>query len=112
MSEDLSEIISEYHAEPEGLSNNISNQQQQLEQALQGGVANLASPDQTEDEMDSQANEQSLQCFDLSKCKAETVMVFLDRAEVARSFKASVKAGENELEVRGLSPCLDKDSVR
>ena len=99
MSEDFSENLSEY---AEGVSTFIRIQQQ-------GGVATLASPDQTEDEMDSQTGEQR---FDLSQCKTETVMVYLDRAEVARSFKASVKAGENELEVYGLSPCLDKDSVR
>ena len=97
MSDDFSEHLSEY---TEGVGTNVDHQQ--------GGVAVLASPDQTDD-MESQTSES---CFEISQCKAETVTVYLDRAEVARTLKSAIKSGENEVIVTGLSPSLDKDSVR
>ena len=68
--------------------------------------ADLLSKDTTEGET-RERNE-----FDATLCKAETVVVYLDRAEVCRSLRASVKKGENEILVKKLSPCVDKDSVR
>ena len=50
--------------------------------------------------------------FSAPDLRVETVVVYLDRAEVCRSFKAKVKEGENELLVRDLSQCIDKDSIR
>lgn len=50
--------------------------------------------------------------FSAPKLQVETVVVYLDRAEVCRSFKAKVKSGQNELIVKDLSQSIDKDSIR
>lgn len=48
----------------------------------------------------------------VADCKCETVVVYLDRAEVSRSLKTRVKEGENEVVITELSSCIDKDSIR
>ena len=50
--------------------------------------------------------------FSAPKCKTETVVIYLDRAEVCRSLKTKIKRGENEVVVKDLSSCIDKDSIR
>ena len=50
--------------------------------------------------------------FSAPKLQVETVVVYLDRAEVCRSFKAKLKTGQNELIVKDLSQSIDKDSIR
>ena len=50
--------------------------------------------------------------FSMKECTTETVVVYLDRAEVTRSLRANVKFGENEIIVKDLSNCVDKDSIR
>ena len=61
---------------------------------------------------DDGAGEAAKTHFNAPDLRVETVVVYLDRAEVCRSFKAKVKVGENELLVRDLSQCIDKDSIR
>ena len=50
--------------------------------------------------------------FSMKECPTETVVIYLDRAEVTRSLKTEVKFGENEIVVKDLSACVDKDSIR
>jgi hypothetical protein len=50
--------------------------------------------------------------FVISDGQTETVVVYLDRAEVTRSFQAKVTKGENEIKMMELSECVDKDSIR
>ncbi len=50
--------------------------------------------------------------FEGNLCKAETVVVYLDRAEVCRSLRTKVRDGENEILLRNMSPCIERDSVR
>lgn len=49
---------------------------------------------------------------DIGHCRADTVVVYLDRAEVCRTVRVRVRAGENEVVIKNLSACVDKDSVR
>ena len=50
--------------------------------------------------------------FDITKCRVETVVVYLDRAEVCRAVKTKLQSGENEVRLKNLSQCIDKDSIR
>ena len=50
--------------------------------------------------------------FNAPECKCESVVVYLDRAEVSRSLKVELTAGENEVVIKELSACIDKDSIR
>ncbi len=50
--------------------------------------------------------------FDITQCRVETVVVYLDRAEVCRVVKTKLETGENEVKLKNLSQCIDKDSVR
>ena len=50
--------------------------------------------------------------FDVTKCRVETVVVYLDRAEVCRAVKTKLQSGENEVRLKNLSQCIDKDSIR
>lgn len=50
--------------------------------------------------------------FNAPDCKCETVVVYLDRAEVCRTLQAKLKEGENEVIIKELSACIDKDSIR
>ena len=50
--------------------------------------------------------------FEGPNCRAETVVVYLDRAEVCRSLKTRIRKGESELLLKNVSPCIEKDSVR
>jgi len=50
--------------------------------------------------------------FEGPSLRAETVVVYLDRAEVCRSLRVRLRQGESELLLRNVSPCIDKDSVR
>lgn len=52
------------------------------------------------------------QTFSLKDQKCESVVVFLDRAEVRRLLTTKLKQGENELTVNGVSEWIDEDSVR
>ena len=48
----------------------------------------------------------------INECRVETVVVYLDRAEVCRAVKTNLKSGENEVRLKNLSSCIDKDSIR
>jgi len=48
----------------------------------------------------------------ITDCQTETVVVFLDRAEVTRSLVCKVTKGENEIIVKNLSKWVDTDSIR
>lgn len=50
--------------------------------------------------------------LDIGQSRTDTVVVYLDRAEVCRSMRVHVRAGENEVVVKNLSACIDKDSIR
>ena len=52
------------------------------------------------------------QTFKISSCNTESVVVYLDRAEVKRSLKIKLKAGENEIVLNNLSQHINKDTVR
>ncbi|XP_065185223.1 protein F37C4.5-like [Sycon ciliatum] len=53
-----------------------------------------------------------VQVFDIASCPVESVVVFLDRAEVCRTIDTKVKAGENEVVLRNVSSAADGDSIR
>ena len=61
---------------------------------------------------DKDTNKSDENVFNAPDCKCETVVVYLDRAEVSRSLSAKVKEGENEVIIKELSACIDKDSIR
>ena len=61
---------------------------------------------------DSVANTGYKSIFDIPDCKVETVVVYLDRAEICRSLKTTIKSGETEILLKKLSSCVDKDSIR
>ena len=61
---------------------------------------------------DSSSDKLSDNEFMITDGQTETVVVYLDRAEVSRSFQTKVKKGENEIKFKGLSECVDKDSIR
>ena len=46
------------------------------------------------------------------EAEIHSVTVYRDRAEVKRSVRVRVEAGENEIVVSGLPECTDKDSIR
>ncbi len=50
--------------------------------------------------------------YSINECRVETVVVYLDRAEVCRAVKTHLKSGENEVRLKNLSSCIDKDSIR
>ena len=50
--------------------------------------------------------------FEAPTLKCETVVVYLDRAEVSRSLRVELNEGENEVVIKELSACIDKDSIR
>ncbi|XP_064629539.1 uncharacterized protein LOC135488724 isoform X3 [Lineus longissimus] len=50
--------------------------------------------------------------FDAGKCQVENVTVYLDRAEVCRSIKTRITKGENQINIKRLSPSIEKDSLR
>jgi len=50
--------------------------------------------------------------YSILDCQAETVVVYLDRAEVTRSLAVKVEKGENEIVIKDIQKCVDKDSVR
>ncbi len=50
--------------------------------------------------------------FDITQCRVETVVVYLDRAEVCRVVKTKLESGENEVRIKNLSQFIDKDSIR
>ena len=50
--------------------------------------------------------------FCITDGQAETVIVFLDRAEVTRSFLTNVVKGENEIIMKNLSKYVDTNSIR
>lgn len=52
------------------------------------------------------------QSFKIASCKTESVVVYLDRAEVKRSLKIKIRAGENEIVLNELSQYINKDTVR
>lgn len=52
------------------------------------------------------------QTFKIASCKTESVVVYLDRAEVKRSLKTKLRAGENEIILNDLSQYINKDTVR
>jgi hypothetical protein len=62
-------------------------------------------------EMNGKAEEPQRE-FSAPKLPVETVVVYLDRAEVCRSFKTKVESGQSELLVKDLSQSIDKDSIR
>ncbi|PAA53507.1 hypothetical protein BOX15_Mlig023287g1 [Macrostomum lignano] len=55
---------------------------------------------------------QTRNTFNAASCTVKYVTVYLDRAEVCRILRPKVHAGENEILVRGLTPAIDKDSIR
>lgn len=50
--------------------------------------------------------------FQASEADIHSVTVYRDRAEVKRSIRVRVEAGENEIVVSGLPTCIDKNSIR
>ena len=48
----------------------------------------------------------------IKECPYERVVVYQDRAEVIRNVQVTVREGENEITLVGLSQAIDKDSVR
>ena len=48
----------------------------------------------------------------IKECPYERVVVYQDRAEVIRNVQVTVREGENEITLVGLSQVIDKDSVR
>ena len=50
--------------------------------------------------------------FQLKELQCEKVVVFVDKAEVKRSFKVSLENGENELVISNVSNLIDQDSIR
>ena len=50
--------------------------------------------------------------FDIATCPVESVVVFLDRAEVCRTIDAKVKQGDNEVVLRNVTSAADSDSIR
>ena len=59
------------------------------------------------------ADETKLQVEVLAtECKVESVIVYLDRAEVCRSLKVKLRPGENEVIIKNISSCIDRDSIR
>ena len=50
--------------------------------------------------------------FSMKDQKCESVVVFLDRAEVSRLLKTKLNKGENELIITSISQWIDEDSVR
>uniref|UniRef100_A0A1I8I1Y0 DUF4140 domain-containing protein n=1 Tax=Macrostomum lignano TaxID=282301 RepID=A0A1I8I1Y0_9PLAT len=55
---------------------------------------------------------QTRNTFNAASCTVKYATVYLDRAEVCRILRPKVHAGENEILVRGLTPAIDKDSIR
>lgn len=55
---------------------------------------------------------QTRNTFNASACTVKYVTVYMDRAEVCRILRPRVHAGENEILLRGLTPAIDKDSIR
>lgn len=64
-----------------------------------------------EPEMPLERNEEPL-IFETPKLPVRSVVVFLDRAEVARTVKAEVQRGLYEVILKNLSPAIDKESIR
>jgi uncharacterized protein (TIGR02231 family) len=62
--------------------------------------------------MSTKAAEINKQSFVMKDQKSDKVVVFTDRAEVRRVVKATLKKGENELLLTGVSTQIDRDSVR
>ena len=50
--------------------------------------------------------------FQAREAEIHSVTVYRDRAEVKRSVRLRVEAGENEVVVTGLPTCTDKNSIR
>ena len=50
--------------------------------------------------------------FSALECQAESVVVYLDRAEVCRSLNANLQRGEHEIIIKNMSACIDEDSIR
>ena len=50
--------------------------------------------------------------FSTPTLPVRSVVVFLDRAEVARTVQANVRKGEHEIILKNLSHAIDKDSIR
>ena len=50
--------------------------------------------------------------FSAPECQAESVVVYLDRAEVCRSLKATLLRGEHEIIIKDMSACIDEESIR
>ena len=50
--------------------------------------------------------------FQANKAEIHSVTVYRDRAEVKRSVRVRLEAGENEIVVSGLPACTDKNSIR
>lgn len=48
----------------------------------------------------------------IKECPYERVVVYQDRAEVIRNVQVTVREGENEITLVGLSQVIDKDSIR
>ena len=65
-----------------------------------------------ESESDGEKGKDQNLSFSIEDCKAETVVIYLDRAEVCRSLECDVKKGENEVILTNISTCVDKDSIR
>lgn len=58
-----------------------------------------------------ETREDSLE-FSTPTLPVRSVVVFLDRAEVARTVQATIQKGEHEIILRNLSHAIDKDSIR
>jgi hypothetical protein len=71
-------------------------------------AASPEDPEMTEE----QPQTSSVKEFNAPDLKCETVVVYLDRAEVSRTVKVQLNEGENEVIVKELSACIDKDSIR
>lgn len=49
---------------------------------------------------------------DIRTCPTNSVVVYLDRAEVSKALKTRIAKGENEVILTHLSQYIDKDSIR
>lgn len=50
--------------------------------------------------------------FQAKEAEIHSVTVYRDRAEVKRSVRVRLEAGESEIVVSGLPACTDKNSIR
>ena len=65
--------------------------------------------DKMADESDKKPN---VTIFSVADCTIQSVVVYLDRAEICRVVKVAVSAGENEVILNDLSAHIDADSIR